>query len=103
VIVLRLSQGRSPFRPDKQHFSHRLVQLGFRQTHAVLLIYLVLLTTGLSGVLLYYLEPIVAPLVLLQVGCILGVIALLEMVAKRQSTRSDRDQESGLGTDGDHA
>ncbi|HVJ82860.1 MAG TPA: MraY family glycosyltransferase [Planctomycetia bacterium] len=85
VIALRLAQGRSPFQPDKQHFSHRLVQLGLTHRKAVLLIYLVTITTGLGGVLLYFLTPAragsVAPLVVLQVTCMLGVVGLLEAAA----------------------
>jgi UDP-GlcNAc:undecaprenyl-phosphate GlcNAc-1-phosphate transferase len=85
VIALRIAQGRSPFQPDKQHFSHRLVQLGLTHRKAVLLIYLVTITTGLGGVLLYFLTPsragIVAPLVVLQVICMLGVVGLLEAAA----------------------
>jgi UDP-GlcNAc:undecaprenyl-phosphate GlcNAc-1-phosphate transferase len=85
VIVLRLAQGRSPFHADKQHFSHRLVMLGLSPRNAVLLIYLVTITTGLGGVLLYFLDAstagLVAPLVVLQVLCMLLVIALLEVTA----------------------
>jgi UDP-GlcNAc:undecaprenyl-phosphate GlcNAc-1-phosphate transferase len=91
VIVLRLSQGRSPFHPDKQHFSHRLVELGFRPKSAVLLIHLVTVTTGLSGVLLYFIPPTASwfagPLVIGQVACICGVIGLLEVAAYRRSRR----------------
>jgi UDP-GlcNAc:undecaprenyl-phosphate GlcNAc-1-phosphate transferase len=85
VIAIRLKQGRSPFQPDKQHFSHRLTALGLTKPHAVLLIYLVCVTTGLAGVLLYFLTPRmapwVAPLVVLQVFCTLAVVALLEWAA----------------------
>lgn len=86
VIGLRLAQGRSPFQPDKQHFSHRLVDLGFRPQNAVLLIYLVTLTTGLGGLLLFFVTPAASVLILLQVGCTLGVIGLLEAVAARRRT-----------------
>jgi len=88
VISLRLSQGRSPFQADKQHFSHRLVMLGLSPVSAVLVIALVCITTGLSGLLLYFISPYragsVAPLVVLQVFCMLGVIALLEVAAHRR-------------------
>jgi UDP-GlcNAc:undecaprenyl-phosphate/decaprenyl-phosphate GlcNAc-1-phosphate transferase len=92
VITLRLSQGRSPFQPDKQHFSHRLVMLGLSPVSAVLVIALVCVTTGLSGLLLYFVSPIqaavVAPLVVLQVICMLGVVALLEVAAHRRRRES---------------
>lgn len=84
VILLRLSQGRSPFHPDKQHLSHRLVDLGFRPKHAVMLIHFLAIGTGIAGLLLYYVRPEAAWLVLAQVFCMLGVIALLEYAAWRK-------------------
>src|SRR5690606_15745614 len=53
VMLIRLAQGRSPFQPDKSHFSHRLVELGLNPRRAVLTIYLATLTTGLAGLVLY--------------------------------------------------
>ena len=98
VVTLRLSQGRSPFQPDKQHFSHRLVMLGLSPVSAVLVIALVCVTTGLSGLLLYFVSPIqaavVAPLVVLQVFCMLGVIALLEVAAHRRRRESSTAERS---------
>lgn len=87
VICIRIAQGRSPFHPDKQHLSHRLVQLGLRPKAAVSVIYLITITTGLGGVLLYHIHPAGAPLVVLQVFAMLGVIALLEYAAHRNSQR----------------
>jgi UDP-GlcNAc:undecaprenyl-phosphate/decaprenyl-phosphate GlcNAc-1-phosphate transferase len=53
VVLLRLSQGRSPFHADKQHLSHRLVGRGLSGWTAVRAIYLLALASGASGVLLY--------------------------------------------------
>ena len=39
IIVRRLSQRRSPFRPDRQHIHHRLLDLGLSHRQTVLLIY----------------------------------------------------------------
>jgi UDP-GlcNAc:undecaprenyl-phosphate/decaprenyl-phosphate GlcNAc-1-phosphate transferase len=41
VMVERLWHGRSPFSPDKNHFHHRLMSLGFFHTEAVVVIYLI--------------------------------------------------------------
>lgn len=87
VICIRLAQGRSPFHPDKQHLSHRLVQLGLRPKAAVSVIYLISITTGLGGVLLYHITPSGAPLVVLQVFAMLGIIAILEYAAHRSNGR----------------
>lgn len=85
VISLRLLQGKSPFQPDKQHLSHRLVELGFQPKNAVLLIYLLCWTTGLGGLLLYFIAPEAAALAVLQVVCLLGIIALLEVASHRKA------------------
>lgn len=47
VMALRISEGRSPFSADKQHFHHRLLRLGLFQTEAVFTIYVI--QVGLIG------------------------------------------------------
>ncbi len=39
VIMSRLSEGRSPFHPDRRHIHHRLLRAGFSHKKTVLLIY----------------------------------------------------------------
>ncbi len=82
VILIRLRQGRSPFHADKSHFSHRLVALGMTQQQAVLTIFLVTLATGLGALLLYHVKGLWAFVVLTQVGCLLGVVAVLEAAGR---------------------
>jgi len=53
VVLLRLSQGRSPFHADKQHLSHRLANRGLSNWTGVRVIYLLALASGASGVILY--------------------------------------------------
>ncbi len=38
VFILRISSGRSPFRADKQHIHHRLLQLGFSHLKATMIL-----------------------------------------------------------------
>ena len=83
VILIRLHQGRSPFKPDKNHFSHRLVALGMSQKQAVLTVYLVTLATGLGALLLYHIKGLWAFIVLVQVLCLLGIVAVLESAGRR--------------------
>src|SRR5690606_6115519 len=52
VVWIRLREGRSPFHADKNHFSHRLVELGLTKGQAVLTIYLTTVTCGLGALLL---------------------------------------------------
>ena len=54
VIWIRLRQGNSPFQADKNHFSHRLVELGFSRSQAVLTIYF-------DNPLLWIGRPVIAP------------------------------------------
>ena len=83
VVLIRLWEGRSPFQPDKKHFSHRLVALGLTKVQAVLTVHLTTLITGLLGLTLYAVTTwSAAVVVLVCVGCILLLIAVLES-AKR--------------------
>ncbi|MBW3542833.1 MAG: undecaprenyl/decaprenyl-phosphate alpha-N-acetylglucosaminyl 1-phosphate transferase, partial [Planctomycetes bacterium] len=85
VMVIRLSQGRSPFHPDKSHFSHRLVALGMRPSRAVLTIYLATLTTGLGALLLYRLDDWTgALLVIALIACVVAMVAILETAGRRR-------------------
>lgn len=84
VLLIRVWQGRSPFQPDKSHFSHRLVEMGLSKPAAVATIHLTTLTTGLAGLLLYqvsgwYAAGLVCGLIL----CVLAVIAILETAARQ--------------------
>lgn len=55
VVIIRLSQGRSPFVGDQQHFSHRLVKRGLSVRMMLMVVYGVTLTTGLTGIYLGHL------------------------------------------------
>jgi UDP-GlcNAc:undecaprenyl-phosphate GlcNAc-1-phosphate transferase len=85
VIWIRIREGRSPFQPDKNHFSHRLVDLGLTKGQAVLTIYLTTITCGLGALLLRRVDAIGAGIILLIVFCILSLIAILEATARRRS------------------
>lgn len=78
VVVLRLRAGVSPFRGDRRHFSHRLVQRGFSTRTAVLTIYLATLATSLGAILLPTLDWPAAVMVFVQTLAVVGMIAVLE-------------------------
>lgn len=84
VVVIRLRAGRSPFEADKNHFSHRLVQLGMTKKQAVLTIYLTTATTGLGALLLYQVDFVGAAVILLIVTCMLLLVTILETAARRR-------------------
>ena len=84
VLLIRIWQGRSPFQPDKSHFSHRLVEMGLSKPAAVATIHLTTLTTGLAGLLLYQVEGwYAAGLVCSLILCVLAVIAILETAGRQ--------------------
>jgi UDP-GlcNAc:undecaprenyl-phosphate/decaprenyl-phosphate GlcNAc-1-phosphate transferase len=83
VVLIRLSEGRSPFVGDRRHFSHRLVARGLTSSHAVLTIDLVTLASGLGALLLHRLEGMGALVVLAQTACLIGVVAILELSGSR--------------------
>jgi UDP-GlcNAc:undecaprenyl-phosphate GlcNAc-1-phosphate transferase len=85
VIWIRLREGRSPFQPDKSHFSHRLVELGMTRGQAVLTMYFATATCGLGALLLPQVDGFLqAGIIVLLVICVLGLVAILETVARRK-------------------
>lgn len=85
VVAIRLAQGRSPFEGDKNHFSHRLVELGMTKPQAVLTIYLTTATCGLGAFLLHQVNAGGAAIILLLIACVLSLIAILELTARRRN------------------
>lgn len=52
IIIRRVSQGKSPFTPDRGHFHHRLLDLGLTHRNAVLLIYAICTTLAVTSIVL---------------------------------------------------
>ena len=84
VVAIRLRSGRSIFSADKNHFSHRLVELGLTKPQAVLTVYLTTATCCLAALLLHRVDWVGAVILMLIVGCILSLIAILETTARRK-------------------
>ncbi len=81
VTLLRISQGKSPFIGDTQHFSHRLKKRGLTDTQTVLTLYLATLCTGLGATFLYQVDLAGAILIFIQTIMVLSIIAILETTA----------------------
>ena len=64
------------------HIHHRFESLGLTRTETVLLILFIAATLGLSAMLLKDATKHEAALVLIQAGCVLAIIALLEGIAR---------------------
>lgn len=90
VVCIRLRRGQSPFVGDKNHFSHRLVDLGLTKTQAVLTIYLATAACGLGALVLHQVNALGAVTIGLSISCLLAVIAILETTARRKTGNSER-------------
>jgi UDP-GlcNAc:undecaprenyl-phosphate/decaprenyl-phosphate GlcNAc-1-phosphate transferase len=97
VILIRLREGRSPFKGDRRHFSHRLVARGLTPPQAVWTIDLVTLASGLGALLLHELGGTGACIVLAQTGCLLGVVAILEISASSSEQRNGQTRGEIVG------
>jgi UDP-GlcNAc:undecaprenyl-phosphate GlcNAc-1-phosphate transferase len=84
VTLLRISQGKSPFIGDTQHFSHRLKRHGLTDVQAVLTLYLATLCTGLGATFLYQVNAAGAILIFGQTVMVLSIIAVLEAGARNE-------------------
>jgi UDP-GlcNAc:undecaprenyl-phosphate GlcNAc-1-phosphate transferase len=82
VTLLRISQGKSPFVGDTQHFSHRLKRRGLSETQTVLTLYLATLATGLGATFLYQVNFAGAILIFAQTVMIIAIIAVLESASE---------------------
>jgi len=82
VTLLRLSQGKSPFVGDTQHFSHRLKRHGLTDTQTVLTLYTATLCTGLGATFLYQVNLVGAMLIVAQALLIIAIIAIFESTVR---------------------
>jgi UDP-GlcNAc:undecaprenyl-phosphate GlcNAc-1-phosphate transferase len=78
VTLLRISQGKSPFVGDTQHFSHRLKRHGLSDRQTVLTLYLATLCTGLGATFLYQVNLAGAIFIFVQTVLIVAIIAIFE-------------------------
>lgn len=83
VTLLRMSQGKSPFIGDTQHFSHRLKWHGLTDTQTVLTLYVATLCTSLGATFLSQVNLAGAILIFVQTIMILVIIAIFETTAKK--------------------
>ncbi len=85
VVFIRIKNRESIFKPDRRHFSHRLVNLGFSQKQAVLLVYLVCLGVGIGSLLLRQVDLFGVAIIIIQLFAVFGVIIALEVAGARKS------------------
>lgn len=74
----RMAKRSSPFRADKQHFHHLLLDVGLSQRQAVLIMYAIAMVFGLSALLIGSFAKLIALIVLvgLMAAAIAGLLLL---------------------------
>jgi UDP-GlcNAc:undecaprenyl-phosphate GlcNAc-1-phosphate transferase len=83
VVIIRLLRRKPIFEGDNNHLAHRLTALGMSRRGAVLTVYALTLTAGLSSVMLYHVTQTGALLILVQLLLTFGIITLLETAGRR--------------------
>jgi UDP-GlcNAc:undecaprenyl-phosphate/decaprenyl-phosphate GlcNAc-1-phosphate transferase len=81
VVLIRLLQRRSIAEGDQSHFHHRLLRLGFSHRQAVMFLWLVAFSAGLSAINLVGASFRRSLIILLQASAVLFLLILAERVA----------------------
>ena len=100
VIMGRLSDGHSPFYPDRRHLHHRLLRAGFSHRRTVLLIYvftqwLAALAMVVANVELRFLWLALATAILVGTVVVLRRRQMVETARKAERRRLKAEQKSG--------
>ena len=78
VVLIRMSQGRSPFVGDLQHLSHRFERRGLSRPRVVCLIWVLTLISCIAAVVMARATPMQAALLIVQTACTLILLAAVE-------------------------
>jgi UDP-GlcNAc:undecaprenyl-phosphate/decaprenyl-phosphate GlcNAc-1-phosphate transferase len=83
VTSLRILQGKSPFKGDQQHFSHRLAARGLGNTGTLVVLFAISGVTGVAGLLLGRSDATGAILLTLLVCLALLVVAFFDYTGRK--------------------
>jgi UDP-GlcNAc:undecaprenyl-phosphate/decaprenyl-phosphate GlcNAc-1-phosphate transferase len=87
AVVRRLAKGVSPFKADRQHFHHLLLDAGLSQRQAVMVIYAISVLLGVAALMLDSLAKLMA-FGLLVVAMAVAIALLLRRGKQRRSAAS---------------
>ena len=90
AFVRRILTGRSPFSADRGHLHHRLIDRGYDQKHAVLILYAVSGRSGVAAVLIS-MDKLIGGLVML---CVAIAILVLNMVFTSENVENKQHKEN---------
>ncbi|MFW6367428.1 MAG: MraY family glycosyltransferase, partial [bacterium] len=78
VVIMRIRSGKPVHVGDHTHISHRFESMGFSRARSVLLVYLLVFTTGASGVFLVWVPAVGVVLALLQAAAVISAVGILQ-------------------------
>jgi UDP-GlcNAc:undecaprenyl-phosphate GlcNAc-1-phosphate transferase len=93
AVIRRVSKGRSPFSPDKQHLHHRLLQRGHSQRRAVFLMYSFTALVSFTVVALAFVPFVWVLAVAIPLALLLGYGALRQSRSTSQPAIPDLPQD----------
>lgn len=82
TVIRRVWHGDSPFRPDRGHFHHLLIDAGLTQLQAVIILYVIAILFGVVALLVGSYAKLVALLILLAVMTV-AISTLMLMSVRR--------------------
>ncbi|HNS31730.1 MAG TPA: MraY family glycosyltransferase [bacterium] len=89
VVWIRIRKRLPVFKADKNHLSHRLVNLGMSGRQAVLFIYLLTVCTGIGALLLKSLNVFGGALILIQVFIVISLVGILESAGREKKAEKE--------------
>ena len=97
AIVRRLLKGQNPMSPDRGHFHHRLIDMGFSQKQSVAVLYSISAVLGLSAVIITTSGEMKALILALAfcVAIIIGIALLKSYDDKVEKQERDSDNTDG--------
>jgi UDP-GlcNAc:undecaprenyl-phosphate GlcNAc-1-phosphate transferase len=97
AIVRRIIRGENPMKPDREHFHHRLIDMGMNQKQAVAFLYLISAILGLVAVVITTAGEIKAILLI----CALCIVASIAYFFVNSRGRREENQEQALDSHDD--
>jgi len=76
VIIRRILKGHSPMKGDLKHLHHRLLEVGFTEREALMMIYSLCAVFGLAAVFLNSMQKVYAVAVMLALMFLVGAVAV---------------------------
>ncbi len=87
VMAIRISEGRSPFAPDKNHIHHRFLDIGFSHREAVYVVYVIQIALVLTAFMLRYASDL--QLLVIYLAFCVTLLSLIAFAKRRVGSTSE--------------